>query len=63
VRSESDAIGVAQFFGPHIYGALDDYQNFSKKMVIDRILSENQLQGDELLAFGDGFVEIEAAHI
>jgi phosphoglycolate phosphatase len=59
VRNEAKAIGVADFFGPHIYGALDDYQNFSKKMIIDRILAENQLQGDELLAFGDGFVEIE----
>jgi phosphoglycolate phosphatase-like HAD superfamily hydrolase len=59
VRNEAQAIGVADFFGQHIYGALDDYQNFSKKMVIDRILAENQLQGNELLAFGDGFVEIE----
>jgi phosphoglycolate phosphatase len=59
VRNEAKAIGVADFFGPHIYGALDDYQNFSKKMIIDCILAENQLQGDELLAFGDGFVEIE----
>jgi phosphoglycolate phosphatase-like HAD superfamily hydrolase len=59
VREEAAAIGVAEFFGPHIYGALDDYQNFSKKMIIDRILSENGLSGDELLGFGDGFVEIE----
>jgi phosphoglycolate phosphatase-like HAD superfamily hydrolase len=59
VRGEAAAIGVAEFFGPHIYGALDDYQNFSKKMIIDRILAENNLRGEELLAFGDGFVEIE----
>ena len=26
---------VASYFGEHIYGALDDYQNFSKKMVIE----------------------------
>jgi phosphoglycolate phosphatase-like HAD superfamily hydrolase len=59
VRDEAAAIGVAEFFGPHIYGALDDYKNFSKKMIIDLILAENGLSGDELLAFGDGFVEIE----
>jgi phosphoglycolate phosphatase-like HAD superfamily hydrolase len=59
VRNEAAAIGVAEFFGPRIYGALDDYQNFSKKMIIDRILAENKLRGDELLGFGDGFVEIE----
>ena len=28
-------------------------------MIIERILSENQLRGEELLGFGDGFVEIE----
>jgi len=59
VRSESAATRVAEFFGPHIYGALDDYQNFSKKMIIDRILAEHAARGDELLGFGDGFVEIE----
>ena len=39
--------------------ALDTYQNFSKKMVIDRIIHENDLNGPELVGFGDGFVEIE----
>ena len=28
-------------------------------MVIDRILQENAIPGDRLLAFGDGYVEIE----
>jgi len=52
-------LGVTPYFGKHIYGALDDYQNFSKKMVIERILRDHGLQGEELLGFGDGFVEIE----
>src|SRR5262249_42647797 len=59
VRREADLLGVSSYFGPHIYGALDDYQNFSKKMIIERILTENNLRGEELLGFGDGFVEIE----
>jgi len=59
VRKEAELLGLTRFFGPHIYGALDDYQNFSKKMIIERILRENNLRGDELLGFGDGFVEIE----
>jgi len=33
--------------------------NFSKKMVIQRIIAENNLSGPEFVAFGDGFVEIE----
>ena len=36
-----------------------DYENFSKKMVIDDLLRTNNLRGEELLGFGDGFVEIE----
>jgi phosphoglycolate phosphatase-like HAD superfamily hydrolase len=59
VRREAELLGVAPYFGPHIYGALDDYRNFSKQMIIERILREEKLQGKELLGFGDGFVEIE----
>ena len=59
VSREAELLGVASYFGPHIYGALDDYQNFSKQMIIDRILKEEKLRGEELLGFGDGFVEIE----
>ena len=59
VRHEAALLGVAEYFGEHIYGALDDYQNFSKQMIIERILRENDLHGEQLLGFGDGFVEIE----
>lgn len=59
VRDEAQALEVAEFFGPHIYGALDDYQNFSKQMIIDRIIADMGVAGHQVLAFGDGFVEIE----
>jgi phosphoglycolate phosphatase-like HAD superfamily hydrolase len=59
VRREAGLLGLTPYFGEHIYGALDDYKNFSKQMIIDRILSDHQLRGEELLAFGDGYVEIE----
>jgi phosphoglycolate phosphatase-like HAD superfamily hydrolase len=59
VRREAELLGLVPYFGKYVYGALDDYQNFSKKMVIESILKENNLRGDELLGFGDGFVEIE----
>lgn len=59
VRREAELLGLTPYFGERIYGAQDDYKNFSKKMVIERIIAENQLRGDELLGFGDGFVEIE----
>jgi phosphoglycolate phosphatase-like HAD superfamily hydrolase len=59
VKHEAQLLGVAEYFGEHIYGALDDYQNFSKQMIIEKILRDNNLHGAELLGFGDGFVEIE----
>ncbi len=59
VQREAKLLGLADYFGEHIYGAQDDYRNFSKKMVIERLLEENNLRGEELLGFGDGFVEIE----
>lgn len=59
VRREAELLGVAPYFGEHIYGALDDYKSFSKQMIIERILREEGLRGEELLGFGDGFVEIE----
>src|SRR5437016_2181458 len=59
VRHEADLLGLTPYFGEHIYGALDDYRTFSKKLVIERLLADHGLRGEELLGFGDGFVEIE----
>ena len=59
VKAEADLLRVTEYFGPRIYGALDEYKNFSKKMIIERILRENSIQGAQLLAFGDGYVEIQ----
>jgi len=59
VKQEAELLDVTRHFGQHIYGALDDYKQFSKKMVIERILRENQIPGEQLLSFGDGYVEIQ----
>ncbi|MEW6306845.1 MAG: HAD family hydrolase [Verrucomicrobiota bacterium] len=59
VKEEAALLGIDHFFGSHIYGAKDDYKTFSKKMVIERLLRENQIAGQHLLAFGDGYVEIQ----
>jgi len=59
VREESRLLGLDEFFGPRIYGACDDYQSFSKAMVIERLLAENRVDGSSLLGFGDGYVEIQ----
>ena len=59
VKQEAELLDCTRYFNGHIYGAQDDYKSFSKKMVIERILRENKIPGDQLLAFGDGYVEIE----
>jgi phosphoglycolate phosphatase-like HAD superfamily hydrolase len=59
VKAEAALLDMTRYFGERIYGALDDYRSFSKKLVIERILRENAIPGERLLAFGDGYVEIE----
>ena len=58
VKKESMALNINHYF-IEIFGARDDYQNFSKKMIIENIMRDNRLIGPELITFGDGFVEIE----
>ena len=59
VKEEADLLKLTPYFGEHIYGAIDDYKNFSKAVVIERILKENSIEGAQLLGFGDGYVEID----
>jgi phosphoglycolate phosphatase-like HAD superfamily hydrolase len=59
VIEEAGLLGLVPYFGDHVYGAIDDYRRFSKRMVIERILRENRVDGSALLGFGDGYVEIQ----
>ncbi len=59
VVEEAALLGLTSYFGSRVYGAVDDFKTFSKKMVIERILRENEVEGSSLLGFGDGYVEIE----
>jgi phosphoglycolate phosphatase len=59
VRREAELLDVTKYFGPHIYGAQDDYRQFSKQLVIERILRDHGIAGRQLLSFGDGYVELE----
>lgn len=58
VLEEAHLLGLTSYFAG-IYGALEDYQNYSKKMVIERIIRTHHLNGSNFIAFGDGYVEIE----
>jgi phosphoglycolate phosphatase len=59
VKEEAALLDLTRYFGPHIYGALDDYQQFSKRQLIQRILRDNGIPGGRLLAFGDGYEEVQ----
>lgn len=59
MREEADLLDVSKYFNGGIFGALDDYKSFSKKILIDKIIRESEFQGEEFLGFGDGYVEIE----
>jgi phosphoglycolate phosphatase-like HAD superfamily hydrolase len=59
MKEEARLLDVARYFDGGVYGALDDYQSFSKGILIRRILSTAEFRGEELLGFGDGYVEIE----
>ncbi len=62
VRDEAAVLRLDEFFENRIFGALDDYRQFSKARVIERIVVELRERGfgpEALVSFGDGFVEIE----
>jgi phosphoglycolate phosphatase len=59
IRREAALLGVTPFFNGGVFGALDDYKSFSKKMLIEKIIAGSECRGHEILAFGDGYVEIE----
>ncbi|MDR3405488.1 MAG: HAD hydrolase-like protein [Chthoniobacter sp.] len=60
VREEAEALELTHYFDPHIYGSPADPTGFSKMAVFQRLLKEEGIQGEHLLSFGDGPVEISA---
>ena len=59
VKEEAALLGLTPFFESRIYGARDQYQDFSKERVIRDLIATEGIRGRELLGFGDGYVEIE----
>lgn len=60
VIEEAKLLGLDKFFGKNIFGALDEHaEQCSKELVIKGLLESNNILGENLLSFGDGFVEIE----
>ena len=56
---EAQLLDIARYFDGRIYGAQDDYKSFSKDILIRRLTSSLECRGEEILGFGDGYVEIK----
>ena len=48
MKEEARLLGVAPYFDGGVYGALDDYKSFSKKILIQRILSPAECQRQQI---------------
>jgi phosphoglycolate phosphatase-like HAD superfamily hydrolase len=59
MKEEARLIDVTKYFDGGVYGALDDYKSFSKKILVQKILASTDVRGAEIIGFGDGYVEIE----
>ena len=59
MKREAELLGVTKYFEGGVFGALDDYKAFSKAILIQQIIEKMGYGGDEILGFGDGYVEIE----
>jgi phosphoglycolate phosphatase len=60
VVEEAHLLGLEPFFTA-IYGARHDAHNRTKAQVAEMIVQQHDIQGEQLIAFGDGYAEIEAA--
>lgn len=58
VIAEANELGFGEFFEDRIYGSTAEVTHDAKRMVIERILSQNDVTGANLLTFGDGPVEL-----
>ncbi|HOM49341.1 MAG TPA: HAD family hydrolase, partial [Candidatus Hydrogenedentes bacterium] len=57
VRNEASCLGVADYFN-EIWGALPSVEEYSKEKIIREIISQHHLEGPQVLAIGDGPVEL-----
>jgi len=58
-QEEARLLDIERYFDGGVWGALDDYKSFSKEILIRRMIEASECRGDDLLGFGDGYVEIE----
>ena len=48
MRHEARLLDVDRYFDGGVYGALDDYKSFSKKILIQRVIASAECRGDQI---------------
>jgi phosphoglycolate phosphatase-like HAD superfamily hydrolase len=61
VQAETAVLGLDPYFGPRIFGPIDNNPRFSKQRVLEQLIAERGLRGHEIACIGDGPAEIIAA--
>jgi phosphoglycolate phosphatase-like HAD superfamily hydrolase len=61
VQQETAVLGLDPYFGPRIFGPLNNDPAFSKQRVLEQLIAERGLAGGEIACIGDGPAEIQAA--
>ena len=59
MKEEADLLDVARYFDGGVFGALDDLTAFSKRLLVQKIVTLPGIRGQQIIGFGDGYVEIE----
>lgn len=59
VLREAKLLGLDKLFDGRVYGAHDGVLDCSKELVIKSLIEEEGIKPEELISFGDGYVEIE----
>lgn len=59
VLYEAKLLGVDELFDGQVYGAHDYMTDCSKELVIKSLIKDGAIKPEELISFGDGYVEIE----
>lgn len=58
VIAEANELGFGEYFEGRIYGSIGVIDHDAKKVVIERIIRENDIEGAQIITFGDGPVEM-----
>jgi len=59
LQEEAELLDIARYFDGGVYGALPDPDAFSKRLLLEKILSRDGMRPEHVIGFGDGPVEIE----